>query len=417
MRISTSEFLLGSLPDLLNQQSNVNQLNREIATGQTMLDPTTDPAGAGLAVQLGGEIGQLNYDASNAASGTQSIQNALAALQQVSTVIDQLRQTALQGANASTTGSERQSFAATAQTALQQLVQLANSQAPDGTYLFAGSTDTAAPFATQPSGQVAFLGDGATNSIEIAPGIAVPVTASGQPIFMNIPAGNDGVAVTAGAANSGSAFGVAQGVTSLSQLTGERLAGTQYEITFSPGSGGGLDYSVTSGSGAPGTAGFTATSGVIASGSYTAGQNLQFAGIEMAINGTPAAGDNFVVDPGATSSLFQTVQDLISGLSTAGDTPGSSALQQIENAIGNLDAAQNSLLSAEAQLGSNLAEIRSVQGENQTQTTNAQAQLSNLQSANMPQVLANYSAGVTALQAAELAFSRIQNLTLFSVIH
>ena len=111
------------------------------------------------------------------------------------------------------------------------------------------------------------------------------------------------------------------------------------------------------------------------------------------------------------------MQDLISGLSTAGDTPGSSALQQIENAIGNLDAAQNSLLSAEAQLGSNLAEIRSVQGENQTQTTNAQAQLSNLQSANMPQVLANYSAGVTALQAAELAFSRIQNLTLFSVIH
>ena len=36
MQISTNQFLLGSLGDLLTQQSNVNQLNREIATGQTM---------------------------------------------------------------------------------------------------------------------------------------------------------------------------------------------------------------------------------------------------------------------------------------------------------------------------------------------------------------------------------------------
>jgi flagellar hook-associated protein 3 FlgL len=51
------------------------------------------------------------------------------------------------------------------------------------------------------------------------------------------------------------------------------------------------------------------------------------------------------------------------------------------------------------------------------QNTDAQVQLTNLQSANLPQVIASYSESVTALQAAELAFSRIQNLTLFSVIH
>ena len=73
--------------------------------------------------------------------------------------------------------------------------------------------------------------------------------------------------------------------------------------------------------------------------------------------------------------------------------------------------------SAEASLGSGLAEINSVQGQDNTQITNAQAQLTNLQSANLPQVLANYSETVTALQAAELAFGRIQNLTLFSVLH
>ena len=86
MRISTQEFLLGSLNDLLAQESNANQLNQEIATGQTMLDATSDPAGAGLAVEVAGQINHLSYDANNAQSGAESIQNGLGVLQQVATL-------------------------------------------------------------------------------------------------------------------------------------------------------------------------------------------------------------------------------------------------------------------------------------------------------------------------------------------
>jgi flagellar hook-associated protein 3 FlgL len=126
------------------------------------------------------------------------------------------------------------------------------------------------------------------------------------------------------------------------------------------------------------------------------------------------------VQPGATSSIFQIAQDLISALEALpqqGQATSPYTQQQIQNAITNFDAAQTSVASAEASLGSGLAEIKAVQSQDSVQSTNAQAQLSNLQSANLPQVLSNYSAGVTALQAAEEAFARIQNLTLFSVIH
>jgi flagellar hook-associated protein 3 FlgL len=141
--------------------------------------------------------------------------------------------------------------------------------------------------------------------------------------------------------------------------------------------------------------------------------------VDVRIDGTPAAGDRFTVQTGANTSVFQTVQELISALQTptGGQPASSSTQQQIENVIGNLDGAQASVLSAEASLGSGLAEIKAVQGQDNTQSTGAQAQLTNLQSANLPQVLANYSESVTALQAAELAFSRIQNLSLFSLIH
>src|SRR3974390_1990642 len=114
MRITTNEFLLGSLNDLLTEENNVNQLNREIATGQTMLDATTDPVGAGQSLEVATQINQLSYDASNAQSGAQTIQNGLGVLQQVASLIDQLRQTAVQGANAGSAATTRQSLASVA---------------------------------------------------------------------------------------------------------------------------------------------------------------------------------------------------------------------------------------------------------------------------------------------------------------
>jgi flagellar hook-associated protein 3 FlgL len=411
MRISTNEFLLGSLDDLLTQQSNANELNRQIATGQAMLDAATDPAGAGVALQVSGELQQLAYDTQNAQSATQEIQGGLSVLQQVTTLIDQLRQTALQGANTGVSAATRQALVSTAQSGLQQLLQLANSQDAGGRYIFAGSKTNAASFQALANGQIVFAGDAATNTIEIAPSLTVPVAISGQNIFTNIPGGKDGVAIAAASSNTGTAFAVAQGVTSVSQLTAERLAGTQYQITFSAGPGNALNYTVASGIGSPGSASFSASSGAVASGSFTAGADLLFGGVDVKIDGTPAAGDQFTVQTSATSTLFQTVQDLVSALGA-----GSSGQQPLQSTIANLDNAQTNLLTQQAALGSSLAEINGVQGQDNTATTNAQVQLSNLQSVNLPRVLANYSETITALQAAEAAFAKIQNLSLFSLI-
>src|SRR6185437_11885531 len=99
MQISTNEFLLGSLNDMLNQQSNVNTLNREIATGQTLLDASTDPGGAAKTLNTANTISQYNYDLSNAQAAAASLQNGVSALQQVTTLLDSLQQTALQAAD------------------------------------------------------------------------------------------------------------------------------------------------------------------------------------------------------------------------------------------------------------------------------------------------------------------------------
>jgi len=418
MRISTNEFLLGSLNEMLAQQSNVNQLNQQIATGQTLLDAGDNPAGAGQAIALANQIGQLNVDYGNATAASQNLQNGVSTLDQVMTVLSQLRQTAIQATNGGANASDRQSLVSVAQTALDELVQLANTQGPNGQYLFAGSTSSAAPFTTKPNGQVVYTGDGGTNAVQISPSLSVGSTISGQNIFMNLAAGNGGVAVDAGAANTGGAYALAAGVVNPGQVNAESLAGTQFNITFAAGAGGSLTYTVASGTGAPGSAGFAATTGVVASGSFAAGSGLQFGGIDVNITGTPSAGDSFAVQPGATTSIFQNVQDLVAALQLPQNNAAQAAIaqQQLQNVLANLDGAQTGVLSAQGGLGSSLSEIKAVQGQDQTLTTNVQVQLTNLQSANLPQVIANYSEALTALQAAQVAFSRVQNLTLFSVI-
>lgn len=417
MRISTNEFLLGSLADLMQQQNNVNQLNREIATGQTLLSAADDPGGAGQVVGLTDQVGTLAYDTANGQAAKATLQSGVSTLQQVTNLLVQLRQTAVAAANGGTNQSDRQANITAAQTLLQQLVQLANTQGANGGYLFAGSRSNAQAFSQLSNGQVVFNGDAGSNQVTIAPSLNVAASISGQNIFMNVPAGTDGIAVAAAGGNSGGAYAVAQGVTSQSQVTTAAVAGTQYDISFL-GSGSSLTYQVTSGHGVPGSAGYTGTSGVVASGSYAAGSDVVFGGIQVQLSGTPAAGDSFAVQPGATTSIFQTVQDLITALGMPQNTSAqaSQSQQALQNVIASLNGAQTSVLAAQGTLGSNLAEIQSVQTQTSAQSANANSAISNLQSASLPQVLANYSEAVTALQAAQLSFAKVQNLTLFQYL-
>ena len=205
----------------------------------------------------------------------------------------------------------------------------------------------------------------------------------------------------------------------LAQVAAASLAGTQYDISFT-GGGGEPDLHRDQRHRHARQRGLTRELGVVASGSYAPGADVAFAGIDIKLNGTPAAGDSFAVKPGATSSLFQTVQDMISALQMPQGTGAQATLAQqaLQNVLANLGGAQTSVLSAQATLGyqpcpkSSRCRRRPVR-----RAPTPRLQLSNLQSANLPQVMANYSESLTALQAAQLAFAKVQSLTLFADIH
>jgi len=415
IRISTNEFMTGTLADILAQETSVNQLNQEIASGQTMQSAVDDPAGAGLALSTAGQIQQLSFDTANAQSGAATIQNSLASLQGINTLLSQIQSVAVQAANGTMNASDRAALAGTVNSALQQLIQLANTQSADGSYIFAGSKSAAAPFVVQTNGRIAFNGDADTASVTIAPSLSVPVSMSGQNIFMNIPSGNGSFSASASGANTGTAYVTPAAVTNASQVLAEHLANTQFVVTFGAVSPtGSQTYTVTSGTGSPGTSGFAATSGVVTSGSFASGAGLNLGGMNLNVGGTPASGDKFVVATSQNTDIFTIVQNLATALSATANK--NDAQQLIENAMAELGTAQTTVLGAQATLGGNLSDIQSVQSLDENASTTQKAQLSSLQTANLPQVITNYNEGVIALQAAEAAFARIQNLNLFQMI-
>jgi flagellar hook-associated protein 3 FlgL len=236
---------------------------------------------------------------------------------------------------------------------------------------------------------------------------------------MNVPTGNGSFSVAASGSNADGTYALPGGITSASQLLAEHLAGTEFVVSFGTvNSDGSINYTVTSGAGSPGSASFAASSGVVASGGFTSGSGLTFGGMNIDFTGTPATGDSFVVATSQNTSIFQILQNLESALTSSSPGGGSNSdvQQQIQNVLAELESAQTSVLGAQATLGGNLSNIQSVQSLDTTSSTLAQVQLSNLQSVNLPQVITNYNEGVVSLQAAEAAFARIQNLSLFSVI-
>ncbi|MDA8154435.1 MAG: flagellar hook-associated protein FlgL [Acidithiobacillus sp.] len=407
--ISTPVSYALSTNAILQDQAQLTSLDQQMATGLAVNTPADNPSAAAGSLQLGQQLSALNLDGATAGIAQSSLQNLSSTVGSISTLVQSLRQTALAAANATTNSQDRQALADSVNQGLQQLVQLGNSQTPNGNYLLSGSQSNTQPFSSNGSG-VAYQGDAGTGALQIAPGLTIPTSLSGQFLLMDIPTGNGYAMASAASGNTGTATVSVNGVSNLQAASAMDTANQSYTLGFSSGSGSGLSqttYSVTNASGT-----------VVSSGVYTQGATIDVSGNQMTINGQPAAGDTFTIAPAKNQSLFQTVGQL-AGLLSQGASNGAGGAQfsqGVSNVISNLNQGLTRLLTGQAAIGSSLAQINAISGINQTQSSNDQIAQNNLISADLPSVATQFQQGSTALQAALSAFSAMQGLNLFATL-
>lgn len=400
MRISTSQIHQSAVTAMLNQQAATSKTQQQIATGRRILTPADDPVGAARILALGQSVSVTEQFQANINAAESKLRLEESALGSVTSVLQRVRELALQGNNDTNTAQDRDAIAAEARELLDELLRVANSQDEAGEYLFAGFKTQTQPF-TAAGASFTYSGDQGQRLLAVGPNRQIASGDSGSDVFMNIPNGNGTFVASATGANTGTGI-IDQGsvVTSFVPET--------YTISISEPAPGDVRYSVTG-----------SVSGAIATNVvYADGQAITFGGIEVTLTGTPAAGDSFTVQPSSAQSLFDTVRAIATQLQSGGGLPASDALfhTDLGRAVEELDQGLEKILQVRAGAGARLNALDNQREINADFQLQLEETLSEVQDLDYAEAISRFELQLVALQAAQQSFAKLQGLTLFNFL-
>ncbi len=146
-RVSTS--LINSLltNNIETNETGFLQLETEVSTGKSFQLLSQDPANGLLGLQLQEQINQKTQVQTNLTTDLSYMNETDSVLTTVANQLNSVQSTVEAAVNATSTPAQQQAAAQQVQSALQQLLGVANTQY-EGRYLFAGSDSTVQPFET-----------------------------------------------------------------------------------------------------------------------------------------------------------------------------------------------------------------------------------------------------------------------------
>ena len=179
MRISTSTIFDNNVAALGMQQARLVQTQQQIASGKRLLTAASDPVAAtrALDVTQADAINTQQSASRNAARHTVSM--AESTLQSVTTLIQDVRATAVSAGNGSLNSTDRATMATSLSGRLQELIGLANSTDGVGNYLFSGFQSKTQPFVDTPAG-TAYFGDDGQRLAQVSPTRQMAASDSGR---------------------------------------------------------------------------------------------------------------------------------------------------------------------------------------------------------------------------------------------
>ena len=397
MRISTANSFDSGIDTLMQRQLDMASLQNQITTGKRVNQASDDPAAAARAERALASLtrtatSQRAVDASKVAmTQTES------SLGDAGNLLQSARALMVQAGNATLNDSDRQSMASQLQSIRGQLLSIANQDNGAGTYIFGGQGATQKPFLDTATGVKFATTAGQTQT---GAGTNLPLTTDGKAAWLSARTGN-GVFVTSAAPGVTGATIDAGSVSDPSAVTG-----AAYSLNFTV-SGGVTTYAVLKNGAAT----------AVTAAPYTAGQAITVDGMSVAINGTPASGDQFQIAPSTpTLSVFDTLDKAISDLSTASQT-GSQVAQQNSDNLRNLDSVMSNLQAARGAAGDALNSIDSASSRLDAQKLASTSDRSNAEEVDMVHAISDFQNQQNGYDAALKSYAMVQHLSLFQYVN
>ncbi|MDF3019854.1 MAG: flagellar hook-associated protein 3 FlgL [Steroidobacteraceae bacterium] len=401
MRISTAGMHRASIGAILENQTRLSKTQTQVATGKKFQTAAEDPIGATRVAGLQRKLADNTQYERNSNIIKSRLSYEEQTLADITSVLQSARDSALAGANATLGQQERAMLANQVRQNLAALMEMANRQDANGEYLFAGTTSATRPFSWDASG-VNYQGDQVARQIRISSTQSLADVHTGVDAFMGIAERNGVFRTTVSAGNTGDATIGLGTVTDPSAWVADN-----YTLQFTSPS----DWQVVDDS--------SPTPVVIASGSgFASGQNISFQGISVTITGTPAANDSFEIAPAQNTDVFSMLDELARTLEGDGAIAGSNPefLTQIGASIANLDAGLDRVVSVRAEVGTRLQAIDIAADFRDSEEVDLQALVSSLRDVDYAAAISQLNQQYTSLQAAQAAYSKFAQLSLFNYL-
>lgn len=404
MRISTSMMYSLQAQGIDQQQSALMHVGTELASGQSVTEPSDNPLAAAESIVVGqNQALTTQYTAARSAARS-SLSTETNALNAVVSGIQNAQALLVEATNGTLNNADRAASASQLQSIENTLLAQANATGPDGGYIFGGYANSSPPFVTAGDGSIAYVGDDNAASVQVDVAQQVQIQDNGNTVF-NGAAGVSGYEAVAGSGNTGSLTFATPSVVDSTALG----AGSPFVLQFAV-SGGTTTYSVES---PTGTVLQTPTA-------YTSGQPITYAGVQLSLSGTAANGDTIAVSPAATvnTDVFGTLQRAIQALQTPVSTAAQHAAQTdtLNDAMQELGNELGNVLTVQASVGARLNELSVMDTAARQQQVSDATQESNLTGLDYAQAVSQYSLLQTGLQAAEKTFADMQGMSLFNVL-
>jgi flagellar hook-associated protein 3 FlgL len=254
----------------------------------------------------------------------------------------------------------------------------------------------------------------ASDRMSLPGGVSVSLTGAplGGDKFIVEPANVPDYVATAGGVNSGGVLAGSVSVTDYSVINPSYT----YNIEFTAADEYTLVVNDDSGTAVSTTTGLKFTPGKE--------NTLELSpGLQVKISGTPAAGDTFNINPVPDSAkadlnIFDTLDSIITELGQpVSSSPASKARLQsaLASAVQRVDINYNNVLTVRSSVGARMNELDAMDANGQQRSLGYSKELSRLEDLDYYTATTQLQLRSSALQAASMAFQKIQSLSLFNM--
>ncbi len=175
-----------------NDLSALNQTQNELSTGLSIQEPSDNPYGSALSINLNAQITAIQGYSTNITDATAWTQTASAAMQSIYQQGQTVQTLVVEGSNGTLNQSDLTDMAAQVNQMIDGIKQSADTQL-NGNYIFAGTATTTTPYATGTGSPNTYNGNTGTVTRAIGPGAGSQVAVNANLSSVLGSGGGDGL--------------------------------------------------------------------------------------------------------------------------------------------------------------------------------------------------------------------------------